>query len=126
MLERQGFVDIQEQVIKIPLNPWPTDSAMKDIARWYNLALTQGLEAMTLAPLTRVFNWTKDDVERLVADVKREICSRKVHVYNNISVAGGNLATNGPDTAGCGSQDFGSSLPNALLRVTQTDTNMLR
>jgi hypothetical protein len=84
MLERQGFVDIQEQVIKIPLNPWPNDAAMKDIARWYNLALTQGLEAMTLAPLTRVFNWTKDDVERLVADVKREICSRKVHVYNNM------------------------------------------
>ncbi|KAM3077933.1 Secondary metabolism regulator lae1 [Clarireedia jacksonii] len=86
MLERQGFVDIQEQVIKIPLNPWPSDPAQKDIARWYNLALTQGLEAMTLAPMSRVFGWPKDDVERLVAAVKREICSRKVHVYNNIHI----------------------------------------
>jgi hypothetical protein len=31
MLERTGFVEIQEQVIKVPLNPWPTDPHLKDI-----------------------------------------------------------------------------------------------
>jgi hypothetical protein len=44
MLERTGFVEIQEQIIKVPLNPWPSDPHLKDIGRWYNLGLTQGLD----------------------------------------------------------------------------------
>ncbi|KAH8813337.1 S-adenosyl-L-methionine-dependent methyltransferase [Xylogone sp. PMI_703] len=84
MLERQGFVEIQEQVIRVPMNPWPNDPHMKDIGRWYNLGITQGLEALTLGPLTRMSGWNKADVDRLVADAKRDICSKKYHVYCNM------------------------------------------
>jgi hypothetical protein len=84
MLERTGFVEIQEQIIKVPLNPWPSDPHLKDIGRWYNLGLTQGLEAFTLGPLTRMLNWTKEDVDRLVAETKRDICSKKYHTYCNM------------------------------------------
>lgn len=84
MLERAGFVDIEEQVIRIPLNPWPKDPFEKDIGRWYNLGLTQGLQALTLAPLTRMLNWTPEEVERLLVDVKREVCNKKYHVYCNL------------------------------------------
>ena len=84
MLERQGFVEIQEQVIKVPLNPWPTDPHLKDIGRWYNLGLTQGLEALTLAPMMRVMNWKREDVDRLVAEAKREICAKRFHAYCNM------------------------------------------
>jgi len=38
MLERHGFVDIQEQVIQVPLNPWPSEPHRKDMGRWYNLS----------------------------------------------------------------------------------------
>jgi hypothetical protein len=84
MLERQGFVEIQEQVIKVPLNPWPADPHLQDIGRWYNLGLTQGLEALTLGPLTRMSNWKKVDIDRLIAEVRREICSKKIHAYSNM------------------------------------------
>lgn len=85
-MERQGFVEIQEQVIKIPLNPWHSDPHLKDIGRWYSLGLTQaqGLEALTLAPLSRMSNWKKPDIEALVGRVKKEICSKKYHVYHNM------------------------------------------
>ncbi|ESZ91031.1 hypothetical protein SBOR_8573 [Sclerotinia borealis F-4128] len=86
MLTREGFVDIEEEVIKIPLNPWPDDLREKDVARWYNLALTQGLEAMTLAPMYRIYGWTPDDVTRLTTEVRREICSRKIRAYNNMHI----------------------------------------
>ncbi|RDW72979.1 S-adenosyl-L-methionine-dependent methyltransferase-18 [Coleophoma cylindrospora] len=85
-LERQGFVEIQEQVIKVPLNPWPTDPHLKDIGRWYNLGLVQGLEAVSLGPLTRVFGWKKEDVDRLVAEAKKELCSRRYHTYCNMHI----------------------------------------
>jgi hypothetical protein len=86
MLERQGFVEIQEQVIKVPLNPWPADPHLKDIGRWYNLGLTQGLEALSLGPFTRVNLWTKADVDRLIAEVKKEVCSKRFHAYCNMYV----------------------------------------
>jgi hypothetical protein len=84
MLETQGFVDITEQIIRVPMNPWPADPHQKDIGRWYNLGLCQGLEAMSLGPLTRMSGWRKESVDRLVADAKREICSKKHHVYCNM------------------------------------------
>lgn len=84
MLEGQGFVDIAEQIIQIPFNSWPADQRQKEVGRWYNLGLLQGLEAMSLGPLTRMLNWSKIDVDRLVAEVKKEICSRKFHVYCNM------------------------------------------
>lgn len=84
MLEQQNFVDIQEEVIRVPLNPWPDDPEQKNIARWYNLALTQGLEAMTLAPMCRMKDWSKEQVTRLCAEVRRDICSRKIRAYNEM------------------------------------------
>ena len=84
MLERTGFVEIQEQIIKVPLNPWPADPHLKDIGRWYNLGLTQGLEALTLAPMIRMTHWNRGDVDRLVSEVKREVCSKRFHAYCNM------------------------------------------
>lgn len=86
MLERAGFVEISEQVIKVPLNPWPTDPHLKDIGRWYNLGLTQGLEALTLGPLTRMSNWSKPNIDKLIQEVKRDVCSKKIHAYCNMHI----------------------------------------
>lgn len=84
MLEATGFVDVSEQVIKVPLNPWPTDQHLKEIGRWYNLGLVQGLEALSLGPFTRMFRWSKEDVDRIIAAAKRDICSKKHHAYCNM------------------------------------------
>ena len=87
MLQQAGFVDIHEHVMKIPLNSWPADLHLKDVGRWYNLGMTEGLEAFSLAPFTRVNHWHLDDVRRLVRDVKKVMCDKKVHSYNNLLVA---------------------------------------
>jgi len=85
MLENQGFVDIHEETIRLPLNPsWEQDPHLQDIGRWYNLGLTQGLQALTLAPLRRKSNWTRGAVDDLVDHVRREVCSRKLHIYHEM------------------------------------------
>ncbi|KAI9837015.1 MAG: Secondary metabolism regulator lae1 [Sarea resinae] len=84
LLESQGFVDIQEEIIQIPLNAWPADPQQKIVGRWYNLGLTEGLEAYSLGPLTRVYNWPVGDVRRLCAEVKAQMCKKSVHAYNNM------------------------------------------
>ena len=84
MLEGQGFVEIREEVIKAPLNPWSADPHLKDIGRWFCLGMIRGLEGMTLGPLTRYNGWSKDDVSRLCQDVEKEILSKKIHAYCNM------------------------------------------
>lgn len=84
LLEAQGFVDIEESVIRLPLNSWPVDPSLKEIGRWYNLGMSEGLEAMSLGPLTRVYRWPPADVRRLVHEVKTQMCSKRIHAYNNM------------------------------------------
>lgn len=86
MLEYQGFVEISEQVIKAPLNPWPTDPHMKDMGRWLCLSMMRALEGMSLALLTRTEQraYSKDDVTRLCKDVEREMCAKQIHMYFNL------------------------------------------
>ena len=84
MLQSQGFVDIEETVIRLPFNSWPSDSHQKEIGRWYNLGLTEGLEAVSLGPLTRCFQWPPADVRRLVTEIKPAICNKRYHAYNNL------------------------------------------
>jgi 2-polyprenyl-3-methyl-5-hydroxy-6-metoxy-1,4-benzoquinol methylase len=87
LLQQAGFIDIQETVIRVPYNTWPNDPHQKDIGRWYNLGLTEGLEALTFAPLTRVYQWDLNaHVRPVLEGVRREICNRKIHAYNNIHI----------------------------------------
>ena len=86
LLEAQGFVDVKTQVIKLPINPWPADPHLKQIGRWHNLGLTEGLEAVSLGPLTRVYQWPAADVRRILEDVKIAMCSKKYQIYNNLYV----------------------------------------
>lgn len=84
LLQAQGFVDIEETIIRLPLNSWPADAPSKEIGRWYNLGMVEGLEALSLGPFTRVYRWPADDVRRLVQEVKSQMCSKKIHAYNNL------------------------------------------
>ncbi len=84
LLAAQGFVDIEEEVIRLPVNPWPSDPHQKEIGRWYNLGLTEGLEATSLGPFTRCFNWPVRDVKMMVEEVKTILCNKRIHVYNNM------------------------------------------
>jgi hypothetical protein len=87
MLQAAGFIDIQETIIRAPLNGWPSDPHQKSIGRWYNLGLTDGLDALSLAAFTRVNRWNADEhVRPLVKEVKKEIAKSKVHAYNNMYV----------------------------------------
>lgn len=82
-----GFVDVEEEVIRLPLNEWPENEHEKFVGRWYNLGLCQGLEALTLGPLTRAYEWPLENIQQLITAVKPQICSRRVRAYNEMYVS---------------------------------------
>ncbi|KAI5785881.1 S-adenosyl-L-methionine-dependent methyltransferase [Geopyxis carbonaria] len=85
-LREAGFVDIQEVVLKLPLNPWPADPYMKDCGRWYNLGMSEGLEGFSLGPMCRVLNWSTEDVQAFLKDVQKEMNSKAIHAYSNVHI----------------------------------------
>lgn len=58
-----GFVDVQEKVIKLPINTWPKDTKLKVLGQWWAENLMSGLQGFSLALLSRVFSWSKEEIE---------------------------------------------------------------
>ncbi|OHE97443.1 methyltransferase domain-containing protein [Colletotrichum orchidophilum] len=80
-LRAAGFTDITEKMIRLPTNPWSQDPFEQELGRWFNLGLTHCLEGLTLAPFIQVEGWPRQEVDRLVEDLKKDICRLNVHAY---------------------------------------------
>ncbi|KAK1714230.1 methyltransferase domain-containing protein [Colletotrichum lupini] len=80
-LHNVGFIEIHHQIYKWPFNNWPDDPKLKEAGRWNCANLDMGLEAFSLGLLTRVKGWTRDDVEELCAEVKKEVKDTRLHAY---------------------------------------------
>ncbi|KAF6837767.1 regulator of secondary metabolism (methyltransferase domain-containing protein) [Colletotrichum plurivorum] len=80
-LRAAGFTDITEDVIRLPVNPWGESTRERELGTWFNVGLTHGLEALSMAPFTRVEGWKKPDVDGLLDAVKRELCSLRHRAY---------------------------------------------
>lgn len=61
--EEAGYVDVEERVFKVPLNPWPKDPHMKLLGALEMENMLSGLQAFSLAYFTRDLQWTKDETE---------------------------------------------------------------
>ncbi|KAF5707823.1 methyltransferase [Fusarium globosum] len=83
ILRDAGFVDIVETVFKWPTNRWPLDKRYKEIGEWNNLNMDsfKGLEALSMAALTRVLGWTQEEVTIFLAKVRRDLNDRTIHAY---------------------------------------------
>jgi hypothetical protein len=81
ILEEIGFVDVEHTTIRVPFNPWPAEESEKEIARWFNLGLTQGLDAITLEPVINYLNYPVQAVRELIEGVKVDICRRQWQTY---------------------------------------------
>jgi hypothetical protein len=71
-----GFTDVKEEVYKLPYNSWPTNRNEHRVGLWYHIALSEGhdntggygMEAMSLAPLARIYQWPVDHVRQFISD----------------------------------------------------------
>lgn len=81
-LEAAGFTDVQEATIRIPISPWANNHHERETGRWFNLALRQGIEALTLGPFTRHLNRRVPDIENLVGRLTNDLQqSHRYEIY---------------------------------------------
>ncbi|KAL3425366.1 methyltransferase [Phlyctema vagabunda] len=89
MMSDVGFVDIIEVPFRWPMNRWPKQRKYKELGMWVQENFTSGLEAMSLALLTRGLGWSKEQVEVFTAFVRKDMCDQNIHAYWPIYVVYG-------------------------------------
>jgi hypothetical protein len=80
-MRQAGFVDIQQRMFMWPTNGWPKNRYMKELGRWNQVNIMEGLEGFCLALLTRGLGWRKEEVDIFVAKVNRDLANKHIHGY---------------------------------------------
>ncbi|KAF2427679.1 S-adenosyl-L-methionine-dependent methyltransferase [Tothia fuscella] len=91
--ERAGFVDVKEEVFKMPVNQWPKDPEYKMLGRFWGQMLIEGLQGFSLALFTRAFGWTVEEIEVYLVKVRKAIADKNVHAYHKVYVVYGRKPT---------------------------------
>lgn len=79
--EKAGFVDIQQVLLKCPMNPWPKNKVLKEAGKFQLLAHVDGLEGVSLGLFTRGLDWKAEEVKVLMAKIRPELKDRGIHAY---------------------------------------------
>jgi len=83
-MEEIGLVNVQEVVHKWPSNSWPKEPKYKTLGAWQMVNVLNGMHGFTAALFTRVLGWSMEEVDVLLADVKKDMLNTAMHAYWNI------------------------------------------
>ncbi|KAF1827469.1 S-adenosyl-L-methionine-dependent methyltransferase [Dissoconium aciculare CBS 342.82] len=72
-----GYQDVHEEVVQVPIGTWTKDPRLKEIGTFQLEHMLSCIPAFTLAPLTRVLNYTVDEVRLIMAGVRAEFTDPK-------------------------------------------------
>jgi hypothetical protein len=82
LLRGAGFENVEIVQKVVPLGTWPKDKHLKEVGKWFKgQFLSMAIEAYTLALFTRAGGWTPDQVQVLLALVRNELKTNKIHLY---------------------------------------------
>jgi hypothetical protein len=84
-MEEAGYVDIVETKFAWPVGQWGKDPKLKMIGIWARENFLSVLQGLSMAVMTRGLGMSAQEVEVLLAEVRAEVTSRKVHCYAPIT-----------------------------------------
>jgi len=81
-----GFVDVTVVKEKWPTTSWPKDPKYKQVGMWTYENGVAALQALSLAIFTRPkdeggLGWRMEEVELLLAQVRKDFKDRSIHAY---------------------------------------------
>ncbi|KZL77966.1 methyltransferase domain-containing protein [Colletotrichum tofieldiae] len=81
ILKEAGFVDVTIVPFKWPIGPWAKDPYYKELGEWALENSFEGLEAWTMAALTRALEWSSAEVQIFLSQVRKDLKDRSIHHY---------------------------------------------
>ncbi|GAB7347281.1 hypothetical protein MBLNU459_g3368t2 [Dothideomycetes sp. NU459] len=85
-MEAAGFKNITEQVLKVPIGPWPANRLLKKVGMYMHAVIYDGLQGIAMGPLTRALGWTKEEVEVFLPSVRKDLNDPSIHTQYNLHV----------------------------------------
>lgn len=79
-----GFVNIVHHLLPIPVGDWPKDKKLKRIGRADLIQFLNGLDAISLRVFTTTRGWKPEEVQVLLADVRRTLKDGGVHTQHDL------------------------------------------
>jgi hypothetical protein len=65
----------------MPIGSWPKDPKLRNIGRFLQLQMIDALEAVTIGYLSRVLQWSENEIQILLARTKNEFNTTSKHLY---------------------------------------------
>ena len=85
MLRDQGFVDVEEKVIQLPLNGWHPDKQMKSVGTDYTAWMGyDDLVGMSLQPFTHIEGMSPERAKSFAREASFDILRPKYHGHNEL------------------------------------------
>ena len=76
-----GFVDVVEVKHKWPQNTWPKNRREKELGSWTLANILEGLQGFSMALMTRCLGMSKEEVEVLLVDVRKDMKNENIRSY---------------------------------------------
>lgn len=84
-IEKAGFIDVHEQVYKVPIGPWAKDKVYKEVGQLNYHHWVTGMEGYAMWLLTKFgapSPWTPDEVQVYLAKVRAEMKNPHIHGWH--------------------------------------------
>ncbi|KAK7413919.1 hypothetical protein QQX98_007186 [Neonectria punicea] len=81
-----GFAGVVERRVKVPIGMWPKDPQLKHWGAWNRQFLLQALEGFSIRGLTELLDWTYDDAQMYLVDLRKELTSPHLHFYLDMTI----------------------------------------
>jgi hypothetical protein len=88
-MRRSGFINVTERIFHVPIGMWPKNKVLKAVGMYWRSILMDGLEPIALGPLIRGLGWTKEEVDRLLVEVRGGYMDGWVHSHMPLHIVYG-------------------------------------
>ncbi|KAF4993046.1 hypothetical protein FGRMN_6734 [Fusarium graminum] len=88
-MDRAGFVDIHQEVCKLPIGPWPKDPKMKELGKYQAVQEMKVVESYTPKLFEHALGWSVPEIQVLMAKVKQELVDPSVRLYLLVTITWG-------------------------------------
>ncbi|KAL1893852.1 hypothetical protein Cpir12675_003920 [Ceratocystis pirilliformis] len=89
-----GFEDVHEEIVRIPIGPWPKDPHLKELGRFEQIHMQMSVESHTLALFTRIWGYTEEQARLLIEGVKRDFRNKDLHLITSYRFISGRAPMN--------------------------------
>ncbi|SCO12194.1 related to TAM domain methyltransferase [Fusarium fujikuroi] len=80
-LIKAGLVDVQQDVRKLPIGPWPKDPKLKELGRYQAIQESKVIDSYTPKLFEYALGWSAEEIQVLMAQVKNELRNPGIHLY---------------------------------------------